>query len=254
MPDPVRIALIYPSLLGTYGDGGNASVLAQRLRWRGIAAETIDVGLDEAVPEQADVYVLGGGEDAAQTLAVSRLANGVLGRACDAGRPVFAVCAGFQILGERFLVGRGEVVAGLGILDCRTERLPGRRAVGELLGEPAVDGLVGPLTGYENHGGMTVLGPAARPFATVRAGVGNGDGGVDGAVQGSIVATYLHGPALARNPGLADYVLSRAVGRSLEPLDDREEDELRRERLAFVRRVGRTRWWRRQWRPPAKDT
>ena len=30
MPDPLRIALIYPSLLGTYGDGGNASVLAQR--------------------------------------------------------------------------------------------------------------------------------------------------------------------------------------------------------------------------------
>src|SRR4051794_41981189 len=73
MPDPVRIALIYPSLLGTYGDGGNASVLAQRLRWRGIAAETIDVGLDDAGPEQADVYVLGGGEGVAQTLAVSRL-------------------------------------------------------------------------------------------------------------------------------------------------------------------------------------
>jgi lipid II isoglutaminyl synthase (glutamine-hydrolysing) len=254
MPDPVRIALIYPSLLGTYGDGGNASVLAQRLRWRGIAAETIDVGLDDAVPEQADVYVLGGGEDVAQTLAVSKLANGVLGRASDSGRPVFAVCAGFQILGERFLVGRGEVVAGLDILDCRTERLPGPRAVGELLGVPAIDGLTGPLTGYENHGGRTTLGPAARPFATVRSGVGNGASGVDGAVQGSIVATYLHGPALARNPALADYLLARAVGSSLPPLDDTEEEELRRERLAFVRRAARSRWWRRQWRPPAQDS
>lgn len=254
MPDPLRIALIYPSLLGTYGDGGNASVLAQRLRWRGIAAETIDVGIDDAVPEQADLYVLGGGEDAAQTLAVSKLANGVLGRASDDGRPVFAVCAGFQILGEQFLVGHGEVVAGLGVLDCRTERLPGPRAVGELLGDPAIDGLAGPLTGYENHGGRTVLGPAAKPFATVRSGVGNGDGGVDGAVQGSVVATYLHGPALARNPALADYLLSRAVGSALTPLDDTEEDELRRERLAFVSRAGRSRWWRRQWRPPAQGT
>jgi CobQ-like glutamine amidotransferase family enzyme len=252
MPDAVRIALIYPSLLGTYGDGGNASVLAQRLRWRGIAAETIDVGLDDAVPEQADVYVLGGGEDVAQTLAVSKLASGALGRAADAGRPVFAVCAGFQILGETFLDGRGDTHAGLGLIDCRTDRLNGPRAVGELLGEPAIEGLDGPLTGYENHGGRTVLGPAARPFAHVQSGVGNGDEGVDGAVQGSVVATYLHGPALARNPALADYLLSRALGTRLEPLDDSEEDELRRERLTFVRRAGRSRRWRRQWRPPAQ--
>jgi lipid II isoglutaminyl synthase (glutamine-hydrolysing) len=252
MLDPVRIALVFPSLLGTYGDGGNASVLAQRLRWRGFDAETIDVGVDEALPEQADIYVLGGGEDTAQTLAVSRLSDGSLRRAADAGKPVFAVCAGFQILGESFLVGRGEVVAGLGIIDCRTDRLPGPRAVGELLGEPAVERLAGPLTGYENHGGRTVLGPAARAFATVETGVGNGDAGVDGAVQGSVVATYLHGPALARNPALADFLLRRVVG-DLPPLDDSEEEELRRERLAAVRRAKVTRW-RRQWRPPAKDS
>jgi lipid II isoglutaminyl synthase (glutamine-hydrolysing) len=252
MADPVRIALVFPSLLGTYGDGGNASVLAQRLRWRGFDAETIDVGVDEALPEQADIYVLGGGEDTAQTLAVSRLSDGSLRRAADAGKPVFAVCAGFQILGESFLVGRGEVVAGLGIIDCRTDRLPGPRAVGELLGEPAVERLAGPLTGYENHGGRTVLGPAARAFATVETGVGNGDAGVDGAVQGSVVATYLHGPALARNPALADFLLRRVVG-DLPPLDDSEEEELRRERLAAVRRAKVTRW-RRQWRPPAKDS
>ena len=246
MPDPLRIALIYPSLLGTYGDGGNASVLAQRLRWRGIAAETIDVGLDDAVPEQADVYVLGGGEDVAQTLAVSKLANGALGRAADNGRPVFAVCAGFQILGETFLDGRGDVHAGLGLIDCRTDRLPGSRGVGELLSQPLID-VAGPLTGYENHGGRTVLGPSARPLARVDAGVGNGDG-FDGAVQGNVVATYLHGPALARNPALADFLLQRVVG-ALAPIDDSEENELRRERLAAVRR----RTLRRQWRPPARD-
>src|SRR3954454_10329849 len=209
MPDPLRIALIYPSLLGTYGDGGNARVLAQRLRWRGIAAETLHRGLAAAVPQQADVYVLGGGEDVAQTLAVSRLANGALQRAAERGRPVFAVCAGSQILGETFLDGRGDVHAGLGLIDCRTDRLPGPRAVGELLGDPVLEGLTAPLTGYENHGGRTVLGPAARPLAAVRAGVANGAAQVDGAVQGSVLATYLHGPALALNPALADYLLSR---------------------------------------------
>jgi hypothetical protein len=244
----VRIALVFPSLLGTYGDGGNASVLAQRLRWRGIDAEMIDVAVADPVPEQADIYVLGGGEDTAQTIAVSRLADGVLHRAVDAGKPVFAVCAGFQILGETFLDGQGAVHPGLGLLDCRTDRLPGARAVGELLGESPDLGL---LTGYENHGGRTTLGPAARPFAVVREGVGNGAAGADGAIQGSVVATYLHGPALARNPALADYLLGQVVD-DLAPLDDSEEEELRAERLAALRR---SRWlpWRRQWRPPARD-
>ena len=174
--DPVRIALVFPSVLGTYGDGGNATVLVQRLRWRGIAAELIEVGIDEELPAQADIYVVGGGEDSAQTLAVSRLRDGSLARAVDAGKPLFAVCAGFQIVGETFLDGLGAVHNGLGLIDCRTDRLDGSRAVGELLGESTLTG-VGTVTGYENHGGRTVLGPAAAPFAIVRGGVGNGDGG-----------------------------------------------------------------------------
>lgn len=249
--DPVRIALIFPSVLGTYGDGGNASVLAQRLRWRGIPAETVNVGIDEPVPDQADIYVLGGGEDSAQTLAVSRLRGGVLSRAVAAGKPLFAVCAGFQILGETFLDGQGAVHAGLGLIDCRTDRLPGSRAVGELLGQAHIEG-VGTVTGYENHGGRTVLGPAARPFAAVRSGVGNGDVEADGAIQASVVATYLHGPALARNPALADTLLSRVVG-TLPAIDDTEEIELRRERFAALNRAKITRW-RRQWRPPARQS
>lgn len=243
----VRIALVFPALLGTYGDGGNASVLAQRLRWRGHDAEVIEVGVDAPLPEQADLYVLGGGEDTAQTLAVSRLADGGLARAAAAGKPVFAVCAGFQILGETFLDGRGDVHAGLGLIDCRTDRLDGPRAVGELL----VSSPIGLLTGYENHGGRTVLGPAAKPLGRVETGVGNGDGGADGAVQGSVVATYLHGPALARNPALADHLLTSVVG-ELAPIDDREEDELRHERLAAVRKAKRAPW-RKQWRPSARS-
>jgi CobQ-like glutamine amidotransferase family enzyme len=252
--DPVVIALVYPAVLGTYGDGGNAMVLAQRLRWRGIDAEIVSVEIDQPLPEQADIYVLGGGEDSAQTLAVSRLSDGALRRAArtGAGATVFAVCAGFQILGETFLDGYGEVHAGLGLIDCHTDRLEGPRAVGELLVDTEVRE-IGLLTGYENHGGRTVLGPSAFPLGTVRTGIGNGAGGADGALQdGAIYATYLHGPALARNPLLADALLSRTVGK-LDPLDDAEIEELRRERLDAVRATGR-RMRRRQWRPPARDS
>ncbi len=251
MADPVRIALVYPAVLGTYGDGGNAVVLTQRLRWRGIDAETVPVEIDQPLPDEADLYVLGGGEDSAQTLAVSRLANGSLRRAADRGAPIFAVCAGYQILGETFLDGHGDAHSGLGLIDCRTDRLDGPRAIGELLVDASA-AAVGVLTGYENHGGRTVLGPAATPLGVVRAGIGNGHAGADGAVQGAVVATYLHGPALARNPALADHLLSRVTG-PLAPVDDREAHELREERFRAVRAAGRG-MRRGQWRPPARDS
>ena len=60
----VRIVSLYPDLLGTYGDGGNALVLSRRLEWRGIAVEHITVDAGEPVPDSADLYLVGGGEDA----------------------------------------------------------------------------------------------------------------------------------------------------------------------------------------------
>ena len=69
----IGIALLYPELLGTYGDGGNAIVLAQRLRWRGVEAEVVRIGVEDAPPDGCDIYVLGGGEDAPQTFATARL-------------------------------------------------------------------------------------------------------------------------------------------------------------------------------------
>jgi lipid II isoglutaminyl synthase (glutamine-hydrolysing) len=88
------------------------------------------------------------------------------------------------------------------------------------------------LTGFENHRGGTVLGPTASPLGAVVKGAGNRAGdGFDGAVQGSVVATYMHGPCLARNPELADLLLSKVVG-ELAPLELPEVELLRRERLA----------------------
>ena len=87
------------------------------------------------------------------------------------------------------------------------------------------------LTGYENHAGVTTVGPDSRPLGRVVRGVGNGDGsGTDGVRSGRVIGTYLHGPVLARNPALADLILSTVVG-DLEPVDDSESEELRRERL-----------------------
>jgi CobQ-like glutamine amidotransferase family enzyme len=235
--EAVSIALLYPELLGTYGDGGNAAVLAQRLRWRGIPAEVVDITAGESVPTSCHVYLLGGGEDGPQALAVRELrASRALARAVDGGAAVLAVCAGYQILGRQFLGPDGRPHGGLGLLDVSTDRGPGPRRVGELVVEPVVDPDLPTLTGYENHAGITRLGPGVQPLGKVVVGHGNDHGdGSEGAVSGRILGTYLHGPVLARNPALADLILSWVVG-PLDPLDDGEVQELRAERMTAARR------------------
>lgn len=237
----LTIGLVLPDVLGTYGDDGNALVLRQRARLRGIEAEIHTVRLGEPVPEHLDVYCLGGGEDTAQILAAEHLrADGGLIRAASAGRPILGICAGLQVLGTSFRAG-GGIVEGVGIIDVATTGLR-ERAIGEVQSKPTGAGITAaltePLTGFENHMGATTLGPDALPLGTVTRGIGNTDDGtkVEGAVQGNVVCTYMHGPALARNPELADLLLAQAIGveaGSLEPLDLEVVEQLRRERLRF---------------------
>lgn len=232
----LEIVLVYQSLLGIYGDQGNAKVLLKRARWRGIEANLTQIEPGQQLPDSGDIFLLGGGEDGAQTSAVRLLkADGGLHRAVDRGAVLFAVCAGYQILGHSFGVGDAdELREGLGLLDITTTRGP-ERAVGEILTRwNGRDGEDAWLTGFENHGGYTHLGPEATPLATVEVGIGNGDG-TEGAYRDKVLGTYPHGPVLARNPALADHLLQQALGHELDPLDRWEHDELRRQRLAAVR-------------------
>ena len=231
----LRLVWVYPDLLSTYGDRGNLLVLQRRARLRGIDAEPVIVNADEPVPRSGDIYLMGGGEDLPQILAARRLrADGGLAAAAGGGAVLLAVCAGYQVIGAEFGGTEGEPVAGLGILDVRSGRGE-RRGVGEIVADVDPQLGVPRLTGFENHQGVTRLGPGARPLARVAAGVGNGDG-TEGAYAGKVVGTYLHGPVLVRNPGLADLLLSWAAG-PLVPLQAADEDwarRLREERLAAV--------------------
>jgi lipid II isoglutaminyl synthase (glutamine-hydrolysing) len=231
--DGVRIAWVYPDLLSTYGDRGNLLILARRAELRGLRVQAIEVRSDQSVPEQADIYLLGGGEDGPQALAAQRLnADRGLHRAVQRGAAVLAVCAGYQLLGASFFA-KGQKCAGLELLDLYSDRGP-TRAVGELAGVPQPDLGLPTITGFENHGGRTHLGSGLMPLARVSAGIGN-DGATEGAWRGRVLGTYMHGPALARNPALADLLLRWATGADVAPLDDTWPSRLRSERLAAVR-------------------
>ena len=245
----LRICHLYPDLLNLYGDRGNIMVLVHRASWRAIDVSVTEVGLGETVdPEAADLFFIGGGEDRQQRIAADdlrRLKQRPLEDAAAGGAVVLAVCGGYQLIGRYYRPAEGEELTGAGLLDIWTEH-PGA-AVPRLIGNLVIDveGLDGPLIGFENHGGRTHLGPGARPLGRVRSGFGNnGTDGWEGAISRNVYGTYLHGPLLPKNPAFADRLIREALERrhpgvTLAPLPDEPAARARATMLARLsRRAG----------------
>ena len=226
----LTIVHLLPELLGTYGDRGNVEIASWRLKQRGIAHEVITVGARDQVPTSADLYFLGGGEDDAQIAAREILEqHGAMQKVLNQGGHIFAVCAGFQLLGASFPASGNRIITGLGVLPVETLAVS-PRSVGEVLSEPTIS--IARLTGFENHSGQTRFLEKLQPLGRVTRGVGNGlNSNIDGVVTDQIIATYMHGPVFARNPELADWVLARKVG-ELAPLSAPIFNELHAQRVA----------------------
>ena len=213
----LEIIRIHNELLGTYGDRGNADVLKYRAGLGKVKARITDISYLDPVPDSGDIYLLGGAEDAAQLLSLNALRKGsILSRAADRGAVILAICAGFQIIGTKYVT-RDQEIPGLGLLDVITA--PGEK---RLVGDIAVQSLLFdvPMTGFENHSSITTLGKGVEAFGRVIVGNGNGVAGLDGAMHKQVFGTYLHGPVLARNPEFADLLLERAIGKPLLSVDD----------------------------------
>jgi CobQ-like glutamine amidotransferase family enzyme len=236
----VRIGLVYPELLGTYGDRGNALVLAQRCHWRDQAAEVVEIAAGEPIPDSLDVYLFGGGEDDPQVMASAgmRASRAAIERARAGGASMLAVCAGFQLIGHSYEAADGTMIDGLGLVDAVTRAGP-NRLIGELVVEPDLPLPI--LTGFENHGGRTTLGPSERPLGRVLARNGSG-GDTEGLLGQRLIGTYMHGPVLPRNPALADHILSWVVG-DLDPIDSTAEEQLRTARIDAGSARGMRKWW-----------
>jgi adenosylcobyric acid synthase len=105
------------------------------------------------------------------------------------GRPVFGICGGYQMLGQRIedpdgIEGPPSSVEGLGLLDVET-RLTGAKKLERTSGQAWGS----TLSGYEMHVGVTGGADCARPFALLDGGRPDGASSADGMVTG----TYVHG-------------------------------------------------------------
>jgi lipid II isoglutaminyl synthase (glutamine-hydrolysing) len=226
---PIRIAHLYSSLLNVAGDGGNVSAVERRASWRGIRVEIVPIELGET-PDLAafDIVFIQGGQDVEMAIAASDLQQKApsLRAAADQGVVIFAVCAGLQLLGHRYIPSVGATMEGIGILDLETRGGP-QRFMQHAACEVTFGDRSETVVGFENHSGLTELGPEVQPFGRVVAGAGNnGVDGTEGAVRDHVYATYLHGPILPKNPWLTDELIRTALERKvsahvdLAPLDD----------------------------------
>jgi lipid II isoglutaminyl synthase (glutamine-hydrolysing) len=220
----MKLIHLYPREMNIYGDTGNVLVLRRRLQWRGLPVEVVPVSVGDPLPNDADILLGGGGQDAAQgEIGADFASRGPQLRAmADDGVVMLTICGTYQMLGHEFITHEGRRIEGVGVLDIVTR---GQRD--RLIGNNFVDTAdAGRLVGYENHSGLTELGPGVHPLGTTQSGRGNnGRDQTEGAVRQNVIGTYLHGPVLAKSPRFADDLLRRALSRrgsvvELEPLDD----------------------------------
>jgi CobQ-like glutamine amidotransferase family enzyme len=225
----LRFAHMYPSLLNVAGDGGNLIALQRRCAWRGIPTEVQNIGLDEIVDYTTfDIVLLHGGQDVEMSVVAADVHRNApsLRDAADAGVLMFAVCAGLQLFGHRYLPSAGAPLEGAAVLDLET-RGGRQRFMQHAACDVTMAGQTRTVVGFENHSGVTELGAGVQPFGRVVAGAGNnGRDGLEGAVRDHVYATYLHGPVLPKNPWLTDHLIQLALERrvgapvDLAPLDD----------------------------------
>ncbi|SHE26819.1 type 1 glutamine amidotransferase [Actinomyces glycerinitolerans] len=206
----IRVLQLYPRDMNIYGDWGNLLTLARRGQWHGYDVELHSYNPGDEMPQEVDLVLGGGGQDSGQERIKDDLVQiGPRLRQWAAdGVPMLVICGLYQLFGHRFVTGERSEIPGIGLLDAETVAGSGRLIGNIVLDSPEF----GRVVGYENHSGLTTLGPGAEPLGTVRSGAGNnGKDGAEGARFKHVIGTYLHGPILPKNPAVADWLLQRAV-------------------------------------------
>lgn len=227
-----RIAHMYPDLMNLYGDRGNLICLQKRLHWYGYNCEIESVGLrDNAAWDSFDMIFMGGGSDREQGLVYQDLIrqSDHLWKHLEAGLPALFICGAFQLLGKYYESFDCKQLQGLGYFNLHT-RSQNERLIGNIVIASRINGDITTVAGFENHGGRTYIeDETLLPFGSVLAGFGNnGQDGTEGIWYRNLIATYLHGPLLPKNPGVADFFIRTMARRKgieiTASLNDRLED------------------------------
>lgn len=209
----LNLAHLYGDLLNTYSDVGN--IIALRYYAKQMDADIVVkvISIDDKFdPDEFDIALFGGGQDYEQLVVSKDLPNKQAGIAkfINDGKPMLAICGGYQLLGHYYVGANGEKIPGLGVLDHYTLSQDHNRFIGDITIKNEETGQE--YHGFENHNGKTYLGKGERPLGKVVSGHGNnGEDGSEGAIYKNVYCSYFHGPILTRNGEIAKKILLAAL-------------------------------------------
>jgi CobQ-like glutamine amidotransferase family enzyme len=233
MKKDLVIGYFYKNELNLYGDTGNVEIIASRAKQRGLNAEIKVLGVEDKISEvlmnTIDILFMGGGPDAGQKKMYSDLVqnkSSYIRDHIEAGKSALFICGSYQLLGRYYKSADGTVIEGISVFDYYTQHfgVDKQRCTGNVLANinPLLLGdstfasnnhLGDTLVGFENHGGRTFLSSNLTPLAYIKMGYGNnGEDKTEGLFYKATIGTYLHGPLLARNPHIADYLIAKSLG------------------------------------------
>lgn len=234
-PHCLKILYLYPDMLELYGDYGNIQVLKYRIESRGYDVVIDSYSIGDSAPNfcDYDIVFAGGGADNEQSILADDLIKYKenIKEAINNGVFFLLICGAYQLFGKYYKDVDGNTIPGLEVFDYYTIANPDRkqRCIGNIVIETNLNNLPVKIIGFENHGGQTFN--ISNSFGKVLIGNGNkfGDNN-EGFFQNNVIATYLHGPLLSKNPKLCDYIIKYCLDRkyneniSLEPLNDNFEN------------------------------
>lgn len=248
----IKILYLYPDMLELYGDYGNIQVLKYRIESRGYKAIIDRYSIGDATPDfnNYDIVFAGGGADNEQSILAEDLVRYKenIKEAVNNGVFFLLICGAYQLFGKYYKGVEGNIIPGLEVFDYYTVANPDRkkRCIGNIVidanlrssnndTDSSESNTKTKVIGFENHGGQTF--DISNSFGNVLFGNGNKFGDAEeGFFNNNVIATYLHGPLLSKNPELCDYIIKYCLDRKynenvvLESLND-EFENLCREQL-----------------------
>lgn len=248
----LKILYLYPDMLELYGDYGNIQVLKYRIESRGYKAIIDRYSIGDVAPNfnDYDIVFAGGGADNEQSILAEDLVKYKenIKEAVNNGVFFLLICGAYQLFGKYYKGVEGNIIPGLEVFDYYTVANPDRkkRCIGNIVidtnlrssnndTDSSESNTKTKVIGFENHGGQTF--DISNSFGNVLFGNGNTFGdSEEGFLKDNVIATYLHGPLLSKNPELCDYIIKYCLDRkyneniTLESLND-EFENLCREQL-----------------------
>jgi lipid II isoglutaminyl synthase (glutamine-hydrolysing) len=211
---------LYPIHMSIYGDMGNIITLRRKLKVMGFEVVIQNVNPGDNLPAQSDFYFIGGGQDNDQYIIFQDLLNKKTQLLTDveAGVPLFSICGGYQLLGNKFVTGDGKSIEGINLFPVDTKSMDASvksRCIGNLVVELDIEELRGQkMVGFENHGGQTYIidSSKAKPLGKVIVGYGNNSfEKLEGCIYKNAIGSYCHGSCLPKNPNLANWFIKQAI-------------------------------------------